>query len=240
MPVRGVLFDVDDTLFAYSASDEAGLLAHLEAEGLLGRFPAPSAAVGLWREVTEAEYARFLAGELTFAEHRHARVRRFLARLGHAAAPELPDREAAAWFARYEAHRKATWSAFADAAPVLAALAPRYRLGVVSNSTLGHQRDKLGSIGLLAYFGDAVVCAHEHGAAKPAPGIFLAGCAALGLEPHEVAYVGDNHAIDAVGARDAGLRAYWLNRTGAAPGTADGAGITVLGSLDELPAALAG
>ncbi|MGK5498490.1 HAD family hydrolase [Streptomyces sp. URMC 125] len=243
MTVRGVLFDVDDTLFDYSGSDEAGLLAHLGAQGLLDRFPEPSAAVALWREVTRAEYARYTAGETTFAGHRRARVRRFLARAGQPGADGMSDEEAGAWFAGYTAHRDAARRALDGAAAVLTEFAPRYRLGVVSNSSLPHQRKKLAAIGLLAYFGDALVCSVEHGEAKPAPGIFLAGCALLGLEPHEVAYVGNDHAVDAVGARDAGLHAYWLDRgdtgrQGARAG-APGEGIGVIRSLSELPAALA-
>ncbi|SEP63791.1 HAD family hydrolase [Streptomyces radiopugnans] len=240
--VRGVLFDVDDTLFDYSGSDEAGLLAHLGAEGLHDRMPGP-AALALWREITRAEYARYTAGETTFAAHRCARVRRFLTRLGQPGAQDMPDREAGAWFAGYTAHRDAARRALEGASAVLTEFAPRYRLGVVSNSSLPHQRGKLAAIGLLDYFGDALVCSEEHGEAKPAPGIFLAGCALLGLEPHEVAYVGNDHAVDAVGARDAGLHAYWLDRgeTGWG-GTREGApaeGVRVIRSLAELPAALA-
>ncbi|MEV7775628.1 HAD family hydrolase [Kitasatospora sp. NPDC086791] len=238
MPIRGVLFDVDDTLFDYSGSEEAGILAHLRDLGLLGRFPAPAAAVALWRAVMEEQYARFLAGELTFADQQYERVRQFLARLGEDGAAHLPDERAAAWFAGYTAHRDTVRAAFPDAAPVLAALAPAYRLGIVSNSSTGHQRRKLDAIGLLHHFDDAVlVCSDEHGEAKPAPGIFRAGCARLGLAPHQVAYVGDKHDLDALGARDAGLRAFWLDRS--ASGTPAGEGIAVLHSLTALPAALA-
>ncbi|MFF7994999.1 HAD family hydrolase [Kitasatospora xanthocidica] len=237
MPVRGVLFDVDDTLFDYSGSEEAGILAHLGEVGLLGRLPAPAAAVALWREVMEEGYARFLAGELTFRGQQVERTRGFLARLGEEGAELLSDEEAGAWFAGYAAHRDRARAAFPDAAPVLAALAPTHRLGIVSNSSTGHQRAKLEAVGLLGYFGDAaLVCSDEHGEAKPAPGIFREGCARLGLAPHEVAYVGDKYDLDALGARDAGLRAFWLDR--GAGGAPVGERIGVLHSLADLPAAL--
>ncbi|MEU9048090.1 MULTISPECIES: HAD family hydrolase [unclassified Kitasatospora] len=237
MPIRGVLFDVDDTLFDYSGSEETGILAHLRDLGLLGRFPAPAAAVALWRGVMEEQYARFLAGELTFAGQQYERTRQFLARLGEDDAEHLSDERAAAWFAGYAAHRDAAWAAFPDAAPVLAALAPAYRLGIVSNSSAGHQRGKLRAVGLLGHFDDAVlVCSDEHGEAKPAPGIFRAGCARLGLAPHEVAYVGDKYDLDALGARDAGLHAFWLDRSADGAPVADG--VHVLHSLEALPAAL--
>lgn len=84
------------------------------------------------------------------------------------------------------------------------------------------------------------MCSDQHGAAKPASSIFVAGCASLGLKPHEVAYVGDKYALDAVGAHEAGLRAYWLDRANTGAGTTVGNGIRVIHSLDQLPAALTG
>ncbi|WP_224283530.1 HAD family hydrolase [Streptomyces sp. LS1784] len=236
MPITGVLFDVDDTLFDYTGSERAGILAHLHRLDLLRRFPDPEAATALWREVMEEQYARFLAGELTFTAQQHERTRHFLARLGEDTTA-MPDEAAAAWFAGYTAHRDAARAAFPDAAPVLAALAPTHRLGIVSNSSTGHQRDKLHATGLLHHFADtALVCSDEHGEAKPAPGIFRAGCARLGLPPHQVAYVGDKYDLDALGARAAGLHSFWLDR--AASRTPVDDGIRVLHSLADLPAAL--
>lgn len=53
-----------------------------------------------------------------------------------------------------------------------------------------------------------------------------------------VAYVGDKYALDAVGAHEAGLHAYWLDRAHTSRNTAISNGIRVIHSLDELPAAL--
>lgn len=240
MPIRGVLFDVDDTLFDYSSSEEVGVLAHLRAQGLLDQFPGPAAALSFWRTIMEVQYGRFLSGELTFAQQRFERTRRFLSAAGRDTSA-MSDAEASAWFAAYEAHRNAAWAAFPDAEPVLERLAADYRLGIVSNSSADHQRHKLHTIGLLPYFDidKVLVCSDQHGAAKPAASIFLAGCASLGLPPHEVAYVGDKYTLDALGSRDAGLHAYWLDRAktgtgGATDGTTDDA-IRVIASLDELP-----
>ncbi|MET8628140.1 HAD family hydrolase [Kitasatospora sp. NPDC004669] len=237
MPIRGVLFDVDDTLFDYSGSEQTGILAHLRHTGLLDRLPSPQAALTLWRTVTQTHYARFLAGELTFRAQQHERTRHFLTHLGEDDARHLTDEQTAAWFAGYAAHRDAAQAAFPDAAPTLAALAPHYRLGVVSNSDADHQRRKLHTVGLLDHVADALICSDQHGEAKPAPGIFHAGCAALGLAPDEVAYVGDNYTLDAEGAHHAGLHAFWLDRTACDTPVAEG--IHVLHSLDALAGALA-
>ncbi|MBS2537252.1 HAD family hydrolase [Catenulispora sp. NF23] len=247
MAIRGVLFDVDGTLYAFEGAEEAGLHEHLAAEGLTDRFASPAEALRVWREIKEEEYDRFLRGESTFTGQKNDRTRRFLAAAGVADASEMPDDAAAAWFATYAARKNTTRRAFDDAQPALDDLAARYRLGVVSNSATAHQRAKLEAIGLLGYFAEPLVCSQEHGAAKPAASIFLAGCEALGLAPAEVAYVGDNYETDAVGARDAGLRAIWLDRsaggaTGGGVGVGAGAGariapdtgIRVIASLTEL------
>ncbi|WP_037908818.1 HAD family hydrolase [Actinacidiphila yeochonensis] len=236
MPVRGVLFDVDDTLVDFSGAEESAVAAHLAALGLLGAFPDAAGALALWREVAEPAYARFLSGELTFTGQRRARVRAFLSHLGQST-DRLPDDDADAWFADYETRHRAAWAAFPDAEPVLARLVSGHRLGVVSNSSSATQRRKLGQVGLLPYLEAAIVCSDEYGEAKPAAGIFRAGCARLGLRPDEVAYVGDHYTIDGVGAREAGLRAFWLDRAGSGVPVEDG--VRVISSLAELPAALA-
>ncbi|MET8543929.1 HAD family hydrolase [Kitasatospora sp. NPDC004799] len=234
--IRAVLFDVDDTLVDYTGSERRAVLAHLRGLDLLRRLPDSRAAVALWREVTEEQYTRFLAGELTFTGQQRERVRRFLARLGEDTAA-LPDAAAAAWFAAYAAHRDAAQQAFPDAAPTLTVLAATHRLGIVSNSSTGHQRRKLHATGLLHHFPDtAIVCSDDHGEAKPAPGIFLAACARLGLPPHQVAHVGDNYTLDALGALDAGLHPFWLDRT--ASRTPTHPAVHVLHTLTDLPTAL--
>ncbi|WP_234348437.1 HAD family hydrolase [Kitasatospora sp. MY 5-36] len=234
MTIRGVLFDVDGTLYDYEKAEEFGLHEHLVAEELSDRFESPAEALRVWREVREEEYPRFLSGELTFAAQKAARIRRFLAQAGVVGALEVTDEAATAWFASYAVRRDAVRRAFDDAQPTLGALAGRFRLGVVSNSVTAHQRAKLEAIGLLGYFTEPLVCSQEHGAAKPAASIFLAGCQALGLAPAEVAYVGDDYEKDAVGARDAGLRAIWLDRSVSRGPGAVGAGIRVIASLTEL------
>ena len=85
------------------------------------------------------------------------------------------------------------------------------RVGVVSNSDGDYQRRKLAAAGLGELVAGAVFSG-DVGVAKPAPEIFLAGAAGLGLPPDRVVYVGDRWATDAMGALSAGLAAVWVNR----------------------------
>ncbi|WP_344031760.1 HAD family hydrolase [Streptomyces luteireticuli] len=230
MALRAVLWDVDDTLFDYTGSDRTGIARHLAAEGLLTRYGTAERAFSLWREAMETHFARFLAGEIDFQEHRRARVRAFLA-------ARLADAEADAWFARYVRHYEAAWTLFPDAGPALEAVGRRFRQAVLSNASTAHQRRKLAVLGVRGHF-EEVLGAGPQGCAKPDPRAFLGACAALGLHPGEVVYVGDQLETDAVAAQAAGLHGVWLDRTGGADGNAVPDGVRRIRGLDELPGLL--
>lgn len=230
MPIHAVLWDIDDTLFDYTGSDRAGALRHLRAEGLVAVHGGEEAALARWRDVMEIEFARFLTGEVGFLDHRRARARTFLG-------TPLTDDEADAWFGRYIAHYEAAWALFPDSAPALEAVAPLVRQAVLSNASAANQERKLAALRIRDHF-EAVLCADELGYAKPAPEAFQGACEALGLAPDEVVYVGDRLDIDALGARDAGLAAVWLDR--ADTGEELPAGVRRIASLAELPGLLHG
>ncbi|WP_406333085.1 HAD family hydrolase [Streptomyces sp. NBC_00203] len=231
MSIRAVVWDVDDTLFDYTAADRAGMREHLAAEGLLDGYETVEQALTRWREVTDAQWARFSAGETDWQGQRRDRVRAFLGE-------PLSDAEADAWFDRYVAHYEAAWSLFPDVVPALDALVATHRHAVLSNSSLLVQDRKLRVLGVHDRF-EAVLCAAELGVSKPAAEAFHAACEALGLPPHQVAYVGDHPEIDGRGAADAGLLSVWIDRGGAHTVTDGGpAGPRRISSLAELPAIL--
>ncbi|WP_129843173.1 HAD family hydrolase [Streptomyces sp. RFCAC02] len=230
MALRAVVWDIDDTIFDYTGTERLGVLRHLAAEGVLGRHASPAAAAERWHAVMETQYARFEAGELTFDEQRRERVRHFLGE-------ELDDAAADAWFGRYRACCDAVARLHPDVLPALDALTPGYRHGLLSNSSAATQHAKLSALGVRDRF-EALVCSAELGYAKPAPEAFHGACAALGLTPGEVAYVGDRPDRDAAAADAAGLFGVWLHRPGA-PGLPAGVPpparrITGLGQLPSL------
>lgn len=234
MSIRAVVWDVDDTLFDYTRADRAGMRLHLAAEGLLDAYDSVEQAIVRWRAITDAQWARFSAGEVTFQGQRRDRVRVFLGE-------ELTDAEADAWFERYIGHYETAWALFPDVLPVLDALSVSHRHAVLSNSSIHVQDRKLRVLGVYDRF-EAVLCAAELGVSKPEAGAFHAACAALELAPHQVAYVGDHPEIDGRGALDAGLLSVWIDRDRAytgvdAPSSAGGSPHRIA-SLAELPALL--
>ncbi|WP_328423007.1 HAD family hydrolase [Streptomyces sp. NBC_00443] len=230
MSIRAVVWDVDDTIFDYTAADRAGMRGHLLAEGLLDGYETVEQALVRWRQVTDQQWARFSAGEVTFEGQRRDRVRVFLGE-------ELTDAEAEAWFQRYITHYEAAWALFPDVLPVLDALATSHRHAVLSNSSLVVQDRKLRVLGVHDRF-EAILCAAELGISKPEAGAFHAACTALELAPHQVAYVGDHPEIDGRGAADAGLVSVWISRDGVYTGDDAPGGPQRIASLAELPALL--
>ncbi len=96
--------------------------------------------------------------------------------------------------------------AFPDVVPALRLLGARYRLATLSNGNAD-----LARIGLAGHF-SVSLAAGALGFAKPDRRAFLAVAEAIGCEPAELLYVGDDPEIDVEGARLAGLRTAWINR----------------------------
>jgi putative hydrolase of the HAD superfamily len=222
--VRAVLFDLDDTLFDHHRSAGAALARVHE------RF-AGSVAF----EQFEAHHIRYLeemhievlAGRIDLDEARRERFRRVFAALGLEMSDEQVAGAASAYRSGYLAERRA----MDGAAALLAALAPRVRIGIVSNNLLEEQRDKLEFCALTPYV-DALVVSGDVGISKPEPGIFRIALERLGVSGDEAVMVGDSWAADIVGARRAGIRAIWFNPWRRPRQTDAGAGDVVeIGSL---------
>ncbi|MFE9992202.1 HAD family hydrolase [Streptomyces sp. NPDC005381] len=231
MSIDAVVWDIDDTIFDYTAADRAGMRGHLAAEGLLDGYTSVEQALARWREITDAQWARFSAGETDWQGQRRDRVRVFLGE-------RLSDADADAWFDRYVTHYESAWALFPDVLPVLDSLVGSHRHAVLSNSSLLVQDRKLRVLGVHDRF-ESILCAAELGVSKPAAAAFHAACDALRLPPHRVAYVGDHPEIDGRGAAEAGLLSVWIDREGAHI-AADGppTGPHRIASLAELPSLL--
>ena len=58
-----------------------------------------------------------------------------------------------------------------------------------------------------------VMASADYGFRKPHPELFVTAAGRLGLAPEDIWYIGDSLAFDMAGARSAGLRSVWYNRT---------------------------
>jgi HAD superfamily hydrolase (TIGR01549 family) len=95
---------------------------------------------------------------------------------------------------------------FDDSLACLEFLSARYPLVSLSNGNADLQR-----VGLAPYF-RAAISAREFGVGKPDPRIFVAAAGAVDVQHVFRQHVGDDMALDALGALNAGMQAAWINR----------------------------
>jgi putative hydrolase of the HAD superfamily len=208
--IRGVLFDIDDTLvdLEYAMTTalrevSEHLLPGLDQTGWerFGR---------IFTHETTHYYDRYLAGELTFNDQRLLRGR---AALGHFGVELADGEESHRWLTAYSRLQPSYVRVFADVPPLLDLLdAAGIPYGAVSNNVHDYQRAKLDGAGLERI--SRLVGTDTVGVAKPEPAIYLEGVRLLGTAAEETLYVGDNRLLDAEGSTAAGLVGVWLNRVG--------------------------
>lgn len=116
---------------------------------------------------------------------------------------------------------------FDDVRPALAFLAARFPLVALSNGNAD-----VGRVGLGEFF-VAGLSACEFGVGKPDSRIFHAAASTVGVVADAVLHVGDDAALDVLGARRAGMQAVWVNR-GGQPWTHEPAPHGTITSLREL------
>lgn len=203
MTVKGVLFDFSGTLLRVEPAVR-WLRAVLEEAGI-GMPPRQSAALA-----RELESAGALPGGAPPSSVPRPLRRAWEERDVHPAkhraaytglARQVPLPHPGLYDALYERHMKPeAWLPYPDTAEVLGALR-RMEVPVAVVSNIGWDlRPVFREHGLAPYVREYVL-SFEHGVHKPHPGLFRAGCAALGLAPREVLMVGDDERADAGAAR---------------------------------------
>lgn len=221
--LRAVTFDFGNTLVPVGRADLRRVveLTAAEVAARSGPFDV-EAFLAAWAEERERQFAEALPAfrEVDIGE----RFRRVLARLrGMAAPPPGRPWDDAAVAARsdpaeiaaaVEAYSRSFVAALTpppEVGPLLATLAERYRLGVVSNWPLAATIDRYLEAAGWARHLSAVVVSERVGAIKPQATIFRAAEAALGgPAPGSILHVGDDWTGDVVGAKQAGWRAAYL------------------------------
>ena len=115
---------------------------------------------------------------------------------------------------------------------VLRELASRYRLAALTNGNADIFKSEAAEHFEFAFR------AEEVGAKKPDPALFLAAMKQSGVAAERIVHIGDHPFDDVHGAREAGLRAIWVNRS-ADPWDGNGPAPDTIQDLTELPGLLA-
>jgi putative hydrolase of the HAD superfamily len=198
--IAAISLDLDDTLWPIWPTIERA--ERVLYEWLVREAPKTANLLvtpGVLRELREAtaKERSDLAHDLSAL--RRESIRTALRRAGED--PALADPAFEIFFA--ERQRVTLYD---DALPALKWLSERYPLVAISN---GNADIHLAGVG--RWF-RAAFNAREFGSGKPHAPIFRAAAASVGLLPKDVLHVGDDAALDVVGALDVGMQAAWLVR----------------------------
>lgn len=205
MRLRGVLFDLDDTLADSTATEER--VWERVVEAIAEHVPAIDRVQLRQRytEVLEGHYTELTAGRVDFATFRRRRLADALSPWG-----EVDD----ALFERYmreKARVADEMMPFPESVATVRALrAGGIRVGVLTNGPSEFQRRKLQVSGLGPEL-DAIAISGELGIAKPEKAAFDKALELLETHAQETAMVGDSLENDILGAIDAGFAAtVWM------------------------------
>ncbi len=202
--IKAISLDLDDTLWPIWPVIERAEKALLDwltqhAPQTAAMFASPTAL----REIREY-MAEVMLKQRPDIRHDLSAIRRESIRLALSRAHEDPLLAEPAYEVFFAERNRVVL--YDDALPALKALSARFPLVALSNGNA-----QLDLIGLHGYF-KASISAKEFGASKPDPRIFAAAASAAGVQAHEVLHIGDDAALDVVGALNANMQAVWLNR----------------------------
>ncbi len=215
-PFRAVLFDLDNTLYNREAAFGRWADAYLR-DTLRLTDPAEAARVRTW--ITQMD-ADGYGSKAAIFERLHAL---------YPTLPGGPARSVDVFFQEFLAHitpeaeTEALLDALADAG---------LPFGVITNGSARQWR-KIENLDL-ARRTDCLFVSETFGGKKPDRAIFHAAAAHLDLPPGGILFVGDNPAVDVLGAQAADIQAAWLHREQSWPEGLEGTPDFVIGSLGEL------
>lgn len=224
-----ILFDLDDTLFDFSACWEKGMSQTIATHRLTSDLDGKALLDALQRH-GDALWIDVIAKRYDFTQYRHLRLQRAMADFGRQVAIEQVDEFQSVYAAACMDAVKPDPAVQA----VIDELAKRYALGIVTNGPADMAFIKLNRLGLSDYFPrERVFLSELIGYHKPDPRIYAAVLEQMGVAPQQVLFVGDTWEADVSGAMDAGLAAVWINPRGKQPAT-DHQPLAVIEKLDQL------
>ena len=224
--IKSIFFDVDDTLFdRREAQNEILRLIACEFSQLFSGIEEKR-IIDAFLESDRITMQEYVIGEPP-SKLRTRRSQVFLGLLG--LSNQFSDEITAMYVNQYPT----VYAPVAGAKKVVEYLASRFQLGVISNGLPDVQYKKLETLGIRHLF-HCIVLSEELGVEKPNPGIFLHAISLVGATPEVSLYIGDSYQADVVGAKKAGMKACWLNRSGEGSGQMELKADYEIQRLDEI------
>ncbi len=202
--IRGIVLDLDDTLYEYSSLEPgAREAAEQYAERILKiEKSAFQRAVQIGKEKVKRQLLTVAAGHSRILYYQKA-----LEELGYIPLSAAFELEQIYWKFIFDRMR------LREGAEELLNLVKGmdWKIGICTDLTAGVQLQKIRILGLERWI-DCIVTSEEAGVEKPHPEIFRLCLEKMGLNRNEVFLVGDNFSRDIEGAKKAGIWSIWYKR----------------------------
>ena len=200
MSYQWLLFDADGTLFDFEKTAEEALHRTFQDFGE----DYDPAFFKLYRSIDKRLWEALEQGTLTRDRLHAQRFEELLARLG-------VERDAKTIADQYLGHVGEGTHLIEGAADVVAFLAERARLALITNGFAHVQRPRFARAPIARHF-EWIVISDEVGVAKPNPGIFDEALRKMGSPDREdVLLIGDSLSADIRGGLDYGIDVCWFN-----------------------------
>lgn len=199
--IKGLLLDLDNTLYFYDAAHEKGIKTTFE---ILNEITKLS-----FEELTTAyeqakSQVKCRLHNTAASHHRLLYLQSMLEQL-NIFSPSLTKK-------LHEAY----WGGFLPAMQplpgmqqVLESLAKTHTIGIITNFVAATQYQKIEQLGI-AHTISHITTSEEIGCEKPDPKIFYAACKKMQLRPEELCMVGDDLAADIIPAQNLGMETFWI------------------------------
>lgn len=231
MPSKGVLLDLDNTLYSYESAHTPALAAALES--LCQQFALPIDTV----KPTYSQCRKLINEELHGQAASHSRLLYFQRTLEalklHPLSAAVTAEES--YWSEFLKHMQMREGAFEFLQMLRSNSIP---VSIVSDFTARIQLLKLARLGIENYI-DAFVSSEEAGKEKPDSAIFKLACKKLGIIPADAVVIGDSLERDVQGAINLGVVCYWLTdgeELSRVPAIANGGKVICFESFVELTA----
>jgi len=215
--MTAILIDLDDTLLDDRSARWTAFAALFEAHQAALADETHAQSLDRWRSIFRVHWQRFERGEVSFQDHRRARVREFLRQ-------ELSASEADAAFAPYLEVYEASCGLMPDGTEFLERTRQIPKV-IVTNGDRDQQLQKVRRTGLEAHT-RATITPADCGHWKPAPGMFLLALERLGVSATDCHMIGDDPVRDIEPAEKLGMRTHLVDQRDPAR--------TLLRALDRL------
>ena len=195
-----LLFDADNTLYDFNASEAAAL------RRMFSQYGIDISLLPIYHEENLKCWFLYEHGQMTLDTLETERFRRFLQRIGNDADPE----EAGNAYSGFLAEEGIM---LPGALELLGSLQGRYSLSIITNGIARIQHERFRRTDTEKYF-DRIFISQEIGYAKPDPRFFSYVLDELSADRSECLVIGDGLTSDIQGAENAGIDSIYVSWSG--------------------------